>query len=669
MSLLVKEIIAAGDTGAVALRGDGVAVTYGQLPHEIAQRAAQLRGLTCAALAEDNGVPWVLWDLAALTAGVTLVPIPPFFTPAQRDHALQSAGCQALITAQGIIPLPQHPPRLPAGTAKITFTSGTTGTPRGVCLSESAMLATARAITGRLGGLLSGGTHVCVLPLAVLLENVAGVYAALLSGGTVELPSLHDIGARHENLRARINAADAHSVILVPELLRLLMAQVMDQGPLPSLRFAAVGGSKVAADLIAAARNAGLPAYEGYGLSECGSVVSLNTPDDDRYGTCGRLLPHVTAHEESGEIIIDNPGFLGYVGAPHSGPFATGDIGAIDDGFLSITGRRKNILITSYGRNVSPEWVESQLLLQPEIMQAVVHGDAQAHLSALIVPSFAGADIAAAVRRANEGLPDYARVTDIRIVPPFTVQNGMLTGTGRPRRNIILTHFEKEKTMNFYDRLIKETESARRELYTVPQLVDGLKGDINRETYIAYLTEAYHHVRHTVRFLMAMGARLPDDKKWLHDAISEYIEEEKGHEEWILNDIAAAGADKEKARAATPNLETQVLVAYNYDYIARKNPVGFLGMVFMLESTSTQIANNGADAVRERLGLPKSAFTYLYSHGALDIEHMKFFEKTVNRVTEPADQAAIIEVANNAFRLFANVMRAIPHKQESRHAA
>jgi len=223
--------------------------------------------------------------------------------------------------------------------------------------------------------------------------------------------------------------------------------------------------------------------------------------------------------------------------------------------------------------------------------------------------------------------------------------------------------------MTFYERLMRETEAARQSLYTVPQLTDGMRGDISRETYIAYLTEAYHHVRHTVRFLMAMGARLPDDKKWLHDAISEYIEEEKGHEEWILNDIAAAGGDKEKARAATPNLETQVLVSYNYDYIARKNPVGFLGMVFMLESTSTQIANTGADAVMKKLNLPKSAFTYLYSHGALDIEHLKFFEQLVNKVDDPADQAAIIEVAQNTFCLFANVMRAIPHEKALKHAA
>lgn len=223
--------------------------------------------------------------------------------------------------------------------------------------------------------------------------------------------------------------------------------------------------------------------------------------------------------------------------------------------------------------------------------------------------------------------------------------------------------------MTFYERLNKETEAARKELYSVPQLVQALNGNISRETYIAYLTQAYHHVRHTVRFMMAMGVNLPESKTWLHDAIAEYIEEEKGHEEWILNDIAAAGGDKEAARNATPNLETQVLVAYNYDYIARKNPVGFLGMVFMLESTSIQIANSGADALKKNLGLPQTAFTYLYSHGALDIEHLKFYENLVNRITDPSDQAAIIEVAQNTFRLFAGVLRSIPYTQVIKHAA
>lgn len=223
--------------------------------------------------------------------------------------------------------------------------------------------------------------------------------------------------------------------------------------------------------------------------------------------------------------------------------------------------------------------------------------------------------------------------------------------------------------MSFYNQLVKETEKYRQELYSVPQLADGLGGNISRDTYIAYLTEAYHHVSHTVRFLMAMGLRVPDSKKFLHAAVAEYVEEEVGHEEWILNDIEAAGGNKEQARTSIANLETQVLIAYNYDYINRKNPVGFLGMVFMLESTSTQIANKGADALKQKLNLPQRAFSYLYSHGEIDIEHMKFLEQTLDKISEPEDQKAIIEVAQNTFRLFANVLRSIPHAKVMKHAA
>lgn len=223
--------------------------------------------------------------------------------------------------------------------------------------------------------------------------------------------------------------------------------------------------------------------------------------------------------------------------------------------------------------------------------------------------------------------------------------------------------------MNFYEQLVQATETERQALYTVPQLISALRGDISVETYRAYLTQAYHHVRHTIRFLMAMGVRIPEEKQWLHAVIAEYIAEEQGHEEWILNDIEAAGGDKEAARRSIPHLETQVLVAYNYDYISRHNPVGFLGMVFMLESTSIQLATQGANTIQLALDLPSTAFTYLQSHGTLDISHMEFFRKLVNQIEDGADQAAIIEVARNTFRLFANVLRSIPVLEEVQHAA
>ncbi|GFZ80061.1 biliverdin-producing heme oxygenase [Pseudohongiella nitratireducens] len=221
----------------------------------------------------------------------------------------------------------------------------------------------------------------------------------------------------------------------------------------------------------------------------------------------------------------------------------------------------------------------------------------------------------------------------------------------------------------FYDQLIKSTESQRQQLYSVTQLRNAMQGVISRETYIAYLTEAFHHVSHTVPFLMTAGSKLPAHKKYLLPAIISYLEEEVGHEEWILNDIEACGGDKEAVRKSKPKLPTQSLIAYNYDYINRKNPVGFFGMVFMLESTSTQIATQGAEAVQHALQLPDKAFSYLYSHGEIDISHMKFLETTLNTIKDPDDQTAIIEVAQNTFELFADVIASIPFEERDANVA
>ncbi len=223
--------------------------------------------------------------------------------------------------------------------------------------------------------------------------------------------------------------------------------------------------------------------------------------------------------------------------------------------------------------------------------------------------------------------------------------------------------------MSFYEQLVKSTESQRQSLYSVPQLRNAMQGIISKETYIAYLTEAFHHVSHTVPFLLTTGSRLPVTRKFLLPAIISYLEEELGHEEWILNDIQACGGNKENVRNSRPRLPTQALIAYNYDYINRKNPVGFFGMVFMLESTSTQIATQGASAVQQSLNLPEKAFSYLYSHGEIDISHMKFLENTLNKIDDPDDQAAIIEVAQNTFELFADVIASIPYDKREANVA
>src|SRR5690606_9311089 len=119
---------------------------------------------------------------------------------------------------------------------------------------------------------------------------------------------------------------------------------------------------------------------------------------------------------------------------------------------------------------------------------------------------------------------------------------------------------------------------------------------------------------HTTPLLMAAGARIPSEKEWVRAALAEYIEEELGHQEWILNDIAACGFDKEKARNSIPNMETELMIAYAYDTIQRKNPLTFFGMVHVLEGTSISTADLAADAIQTKLNLPNKAFSYLRSH-------------------------------------------------------
>ena len=213
---------------------------------------------------------------------------------------------------------------------------------------------------------------------------------------------------------------------------------------------------------------------------------------------------------------------------------------------------------------------------------------------------------------------------------------------------------------SFFDHLQAETQSMRESMLGIEQLVRGARGEISLDTYIAFLVQAYHHVKHTVPMLMACGSRIPMDKEWLREALGEYIEEETGHQEWILNDIKACGADPEVHRYGTPSPETELMVAYAYDTINRGNPVGFFGMVLVLEGTSIQLATHAAQAIQDSLGLPASAFSYLSSHGSLDIEHMKFYEKLVNRLEDEADQKAIIHVANMMYRLYGDVFRNIP---------
>lgn len=455
-----------GDT--VALQDATTQVHYRELLPRIKALAEELvrAGTRRLALQLDNSIDWALCDLACAHAGLVLVPVPGFFSAEQRQWLLDSSGADTLIgpPADGWQPLAlapglsgwrrqvDAPVPLPAGTAKITYTSGTTGQPKGVCLSLKQELTTVRALADRLAG-TRVEHHLTLLPLSTLLENLAGLYLPLWLGATATLPGLEEVGFTGSSqldanrLATALARWQPHSLVLVPELLRLLTGLCLRQPTLAnSLRLVAVGGGRVAPGLLRQAWAAGIPAVEGYGLSECGSVVALNSPEHSRpeyhrHGSVGRPLAHLSVRiDESGEIHVRGGAMLGYLGEQAApAEIATGDLGQLDaDGFLHITGRRKNVQITAFGRNFSPEWVEAEAQGCPAIARLVIIGDGLPANLALVQP-LPGQESAlpGQIAALNAQLPDYARIHHWLVPSPGLAEAGLLTANGRPRRDAI----------------------------------------------------------------------------------------------------------------------------------------------------------------------------------------------------------------------------------------
>jgi long-chain acyl-CoA synthetase len=467
----------------VALQDETGTLTYDETLVEIELLSERLREhLPCViAVLADNSKDWVLADLAAQAAGIPTIPLPLFFSAAQIVHVLESAGIDLVLTDQSkrLLSALQQPGlavepfygslqrvqlqrtaasahALPPGTRKVTFTSGTTGEPKGVCLSADTMETVAESLWIA-SDASRDDRHLCLLPLATLLENIGGIYAPLLAGATICVPRLAAVGLSGSSgldvgrLLAALREWRASTAIMVPQMLQAVVAAGRAGAPLPcSLRYLAVGGAPVASHLLEQAQALGLPVHEGYGLSECASVVAVSRPGESRSGSVGKPLPHIRIDfANDGEILVRGTpwhGYLGEAGSPHAADcIATGDLGYLDaQGFLFLTGRKKNMFITSFGRNVAPEWVEGELASQPGIAQAAIFGESRPFNCAVIVPhpGTPHGTIEAALDQANRRLPDYAQVRGwIPATEPFTANNGMSTANGRLRRTAILGRY------------------------------------------------------------------------------------------------------------------------------------------------------------------------------------------------------------------------------------
>ncbi len=462
----------------IALIGQQKQYSWSQLKDEVVRVSQQLACFKnkVIALHEENSPAWVIIDIACQINQIILLPLPMFFSEQQLTHALKQAGASIILfndsvkLKHGLENITNHKPiaglkcvtvesaqsRLPEHTTKITFTSGSTGQPKGVCLSSPHQINVAQALLKAIN--LEGSKHLSILPFSTLLENIGGIYAPLLSGGTVIALPQQSLGFNGSTgfdlpvLTEAISHYSPQSIIVLPELLLALINAVRQGWQAPkSLQFIAVGGSKVSPELLAQAQSLGLPAYEGYGLSECASVLSLNTPESNKKGSIGKVLSHTTVSIEDNEIVVSENTFLGYVGDEnswHKNKVYTGDIGFFDDqNYLYIDGRKKNIIISSFGRNINPEWVESELLASGKLRHAVLFGDAKPFCVALVQAyehTMQYDETQKVIDEVNAKLPRYAQIRRWAYVhQAMTFEAGLLTSNGRPIRDTIYQQYSQ----------------------------------------------------------------------------------------------------------------------------------------------------------------------------------------------------------------------------------
>lgn len=483
MSSILEKITAVAETLAsnkTALSDETQQVSYSQLIQSVGDWSGVLKQLNPRVIAfyGANSVNWAIFDLACQQAQCRCIPLPTFFSEAQVQRCITDAGVDTVVTdfdgfavqylastskAETVatsLPftvialIDSGKALLPEATQKITFTSGSTGKPKGVCLSVEHQWQTAQALATVID--IEQPKHLCLLPLSTLLENLAGIYSPLLCGGHVVLASEEQRGLSGSSglnvfaLLACIEHHQPNTLILIPQLLMALVAACKQGWQVPSsLSFIAVGGGKVSPDLLTQAQACGLPIYQGYGLSECCSVVALNTPANNAINSVGHVLPHCRVVVENNEIVVSGASFLGYMndeGSWYPSQVRTGDLGHINDaGNLHIDGRCKNIIITSFGRNISPEWVEAELVAGPILQQCMVVGDAKPYLTALIGSSDSTNDseINAWVEQVNAKLPDYARVKNwLRF--STTILSVYTTPNGRLLRAAVLAEFSSQ---------------------------------------------------------------------------------------------------------------------------------------------------------------------------------------------------------------------------------
>jgi long-chain acyl-CoA synthetase len=483
-------------------------------------------------LLAENSADWLVADLAILTAGAVNVPPHAPLTARQVQFQLHDAGVSWLIVSsvaqldkvrqvraelpalRGIVAfdraaaggevgtwegflqrgrqvLARHADELarreerlgPDDLATIMYTSGTTGNPKGVMLTHGNLLSNALAIT-EVEGPAPDSIVLNWLPYTHIYARTCDHYKSIASGITVALAE------SAETLVENLAEIEPTHLSSVPRFYEKVLTACADSDPArtahnlkkvfgPRINWLSSGGAPIPLPVARAYVAAGLPMYQGYGLTESAPVISFNHPGANKLGSVGQPIPGVEVRiAPDGEVLTHGPHVMkGYWNSPtataeaiRDGWLHTGDLGKLDeDGFLWITGRKKELLVLSNGKKVVPSYLEGLLLSDPCIDQAVVCGEAKNYLTALIVPHWANVSTALRerggmsdaedhrptpavyallqerVRAALKDVSPMEQVKKILILPcPLSVAGDELTVSLKLRRNVVVNKYAKQ---------------------------------------------------------------------------------------------------------------------------------------------------------------------------------------------------------------------------------
>ncbi|MFJ8436117.1 AMP-dependent synthetase/ligase [Kitasatospora sp. NPDC094019] len=510
-----------GNRAALRYKRDGTwhTLDYNELAETVDRLAAGLIRLGVrpgdhVGLVAETRPEWTLCDLAVARAGAVSIPVYPTGPPEDRAHVLDHARTRivlcdtparaeaaALATAVDTVvvfdPDPAQPYRSldslrtppddaererldelaraadESATATVIYTSGTTGRPKGCMITHANWRASCTATAALVEGLGEDEEVYLHLPLAHIMSR--SIQLVALSHGVTLTYFGGDIRAVIAEL------AEVRPTVLpsAPRLFEKAYAAVKDLPPDVvaqavggRIRMAATGAAPIAPEILDFFDSCGIPVLDTYGMTESSALMTANRLHERRHGTVGRPLPGVEIRiAEDGEILTRGPGvFAGYLHDPAAtaatvvdGWLHTGDLGSLDtDGFLTVTGRKKDLIITSAGKNIAPTALENLLRRNPCVSQAVLIGDRRPHPAVLVTLDPEAITAWAADRGITERLPDLAHHPAVRALvqaeldranthfapatraralaildQDFTVEDGTLTPSLKIRRTVV----------------------------------------------------------------------------------------------------------------------------------------------------------------------------------------------------------------------------------------